>query len=963
MTVGVGDGCALWFTVLGPVGAWRDGERLDAGSPQQRALLAVLLLRDGQIASVAELVDAVWGEFPPATAVAALRTYASRLRKALGPDADVLVSDSGGYALRAGDGNIDLGIAEQLAAKAEQAHRSGHVDGARDLLNQALDLWTGETLADVPGPYLAAQRTRIEERRLALLESRLNFDLKTGCHAEVVAELTTLTATYPLRERLRELLMLALYRSGRRAEALAVYADTSRLLAEELGADPSRELSDLHQRVLRADPGLAVPSNDRRGEPDTEIKPAQLPADLPDVTGHTAVVKELSEHLAAAEGRGGVLSGVSGAGGVGKSTLVVHVAHRVRPRFPDGQLYVDLQGAGPSPAEPEAVLGTFLRALGTPVTALPRGVAERAALYRSVLAGRRILVLLDNARDAAQVRPLLPGTPGCAALVTSRTRMTGLAAAQLVDLDVMPPQDALALFTRITGVTGKAAMDVVAACGFLPLAIRIAASRLAAHRSWTVTDLARKLADERHRLRELQTGDVAVTAAFELSYRQLSAPQARAFRLLGLPDGPSISLDAAAAVLGSNTTDSRELLESLVDASLLQSPAPDRYRYHDLVRLYARSCAEHDETPEQQDAARSRLLDFYLATTTCIYAIQRPGDTTTDHLQPTHWPGLSFDRLEPALEWLFTEARALLACADASAHSPRLRRAADLMLVAKDLAETGSDTREYVQVNARLLTAAEEADDARSAGRLCCPMVNLHILAGHLHEAERTAEVTREHLLRCSDPVLAAHAYNDSGILASMQHRYADAETYLLRALDAFRSHGNQNGTASVFANLSRVHLDTGRITDAVSLAERALAVYRVIGATLRLANGRYNLALALAQADRADDALAELDRALTVFRDYRHRFWEALTYWRMAEIHLTAGRPTRAAGLVEQALATAHGTGNSWVRANALSTLGHALHRTDHPDRARACWQEALAIYEQLGSPEATDVRELLAE
>ncbi|MEU7162975.1 BTAD domain-containing putative transcriptional regulator, partial [Streptomyces chrestomyceticus] len=361
--------------------------------------------------------------------------------------------------------------------------------------------------------YCAAQRARIEERRLVLLESRLDLDLATGRHAQVVVELTTLTATYPWRERLRELLMLALFRSDRQAEALAVYADTRRLLAVELGADPSRELTELYQRVLRTDPGLAAPSDRRRemSGAGASGRPAQLPADLPDVTGHEDVAKELRGHLAAsAGGQAVVVSAVSGAGGVGKTTLAVHVAHGVQSHFPDGQLYVDLQGAGPSPSEPEAVLGAFLRALGVSDAALPCGVTERAALYRSALADRRMLVLLDNACDAAQVRPLLPGMPGCAALITSRTRMTGLAGARLADLDVMLPRDALALFARITGVTDEAAADVVATCGYLPPAIRIAASRLAARRDWTVTDLARRLAEERHRLRELRSGEVAV---------------------------------------------------------------------------------------------------------------------------------------------------------------------------------------------------------------------------------------------------------------------------------------------------------------------------------------------------------------------------------------------------------------------------------------------------------------------
>ncbi|MFH9423951.1 BTAD domain-containing putative transcriptional regulator [Streptomyces sp. NPDC017529] len=966
MAEGVGDGRRLRFTVLGPVGLWRGGERLDAGSPQQRALLAVLLLRGGRVASAPELVDALWGEDPPATAVAALRTYAFRLRKALGPDAGILVSESRGYALLAGAGSLDLDVAERLAAEAEQARGSGHTDRARALLSEALDLWTGETMAGVPGPYCAVQRTRLEERYLTLLEARLGLDLETGHHAEAVAELTTLVAAHPLRERLRELLMLALYRSGRQAEALAAYADTRRLLADELGTDPGAELSELHQKILRADPALAAPRSGGReaahGPGVISVRPAQLPADIRDFTGQSFAAKELREQLAAAEGQPMVVAAISGIGGVGKTALAIHVAHGVRSHFPDGQLYVDLQGAGPGPADPEAVLGAFLRALGTPDAALPRGVTERAALYRSALDGRRVLVLLDNARDAGQVRPLLPGARGCAALISSRTRMTGLEGAHLVDLDVMDPQEALALFSCIAGVEHEAAPDVVASCGYLPLAIRIAASRLAARRAWSVADLARKLADERNRLRELRAGDLAITATFEWGYGQLSPRQARAFRLLGLPGGPDISLPAAAALLGLDPAEAAELLESLVDASLLESAAPDRYRCHDLVRLYARSCAERDEDPAQREAALSRLLDFYLATTAQVYVIERPGDPVLDHLEPTRWPGLVFDSNDAALTWLFNEARNLLACARAAAHGPGLRRAADLLLVAKDLAESGADDRQYVEVNAHLVAAAQQADDARAEGRLHCPMAHLHLLAGRIKEAEQSAQAALVLRLRCADPVLSAHALNESGILASVQRRHEEAEAYLTQALDAFRRYGNRNSTASVLANLSRLYLDVGRVQEAVHLAEQALAMYQAMGATLRLASGKYNLALALAQADRREDALEQLDQVLRIFRHSRYRLWEAMTYWRMAEIHLAAGRPTQAAGLAEQALATSRGTGSTWVRANALIVLGRALRRTRHADRARACWEEALAIHEQLGSPEVADVRALLA-
>lgn len=323
--------------------------------------------------------------------------------------------------------------------------------------------------------------------------------------------------------------MIALYRSGRQAEALAVYADTRRLLADELGVDPRPELSQLQQRILQADEELAHSADEAAPAP-AAVRPAQLPATVPDFTGRASFVRELGNRLATAEGSVMAVSALAGIGGVGKTTLAVHVAHQARPHFPDGQLYVDLQGAGARAAEPETVLGAFLRALGTADSAIPDSLDERAALYRSTLDGRRILVLLDNAHDAAQIRPLLPGTAGCAALVTSRVRMVDLAGAHLVDLDVMSPEEALQLFTRIVGEERvnserEAALDVVAACGFLPLAIRIAASRLAARRTWTVSVLAAKLADERRRLDELQAGDLAVKATFELGYGQLERPR------------------------------------------------------------------------------------------------------------------------------------------------------------------------------------------------------------------------------------------------------------------------------------------------------------------------------------------------------------------------------------------------------------------------------------------------------
>ncbi|MFE2281386.1 BTAD domain-containing putative transcriptional regulator [Streptomyces sp. NPDC059454] len=959
----------LRFGVLGPVRAWRDGEPVATGSPQQRALLAALLLREGRTATAAELIDALWGEEPPSQALAAVRTYASRLRKVLDPG--VLVSESGGYAVRGlGEGALDLAAAQELAAEAEKARNTGDLCHARDVLNRVLALWDGETLAGVPGPYAEAQRVRLEEWRLQLLESRLDMDLEQGCHAEAVSELTALTAAHPLRERLRELLMLALYRSGRQAEALAVYADTHRLLADELGVDPRPGLQELQQRILQADPGLAEPSAPMAEPVAVPVRPAQLPATVPDFTGRASFVRELSDVLASASGAEAqvmAVSALAGIGGVGKTTLAVHVAHAARSSFPDGQLYVDLQGAGSRSAEPETVLGAFLRALGTADSAIPDSLEERAALYRSVLDGRRVLVLLDNARDAAQVRPLLPGTAGCAALVTSRVRMVGLAGAHLVDLDVMSPEEALALFTKIVGEERvaserEAALDVVAACGFLPLAIRIAASRLAARRTWTVSVLAAKLADERRRLDELQAGDLAVKATFELGYGQLEPAQARAFRLLGLADGPDISLAAAAAVLDLPAEDTEDLLESLVDTSLLESAAPGRYRFHDLVRLYARACAERDEQPPgEREAALSRVLDFYLATAAGVYALERPGDRLVHHLEATRYAGLHFSDRQEALDWLYSEANSLLACARQAFGTDRLRRGVDLLWAAKDLGESGANSKQYESAAFAAKDAAQAVGDPHSEGRARTALTNVHLVAGRYEEADEEARQAELLANAAEDPTPLFWASNDRGIIGLNQGRYQDAEQHLLRAIEVSRDDENLAGEASALCNLSRVHLAMGRTSLAITLAQQGIGVYGRLGTTVRLANAKYALGLALTEAERPRDSLRELTEALDMFRMNRQRLWEGTTHFRIAQAHLVGQNYPQAAQHAEQAL-TVGCIGGDRVRAGVLTTLGRALYALDQTDRARVCWLEALPLHEQAGSPEASTVRTLLS-
>ncbi|RAY11006.1 AfsR family transcriptional regulator [Actinomadura craniellae] len=722
----------LRFAVLGPVRAWRGTTELELGAPQQQAMLAALLLRRNRTASAGDLVDALWGEEPPARATGTLRTYASRLRRALEADRsrpEILVSAGDGYALRVPANALDSAVFEEHVAAAARARAGGDPAAAVDLLRAADGMWAGTPLAGLPGPYAEAQRIRLGERRLAALRTRLETELELGRHTTVVEELTALVDEHPLHEPLRRLLMLALYRGGRRAEALGVFSAAERVLGEELGVGPDPELADLHRRILRGDPGLAAPARPA-GPPGLPAPPpappAQLPSDVPDFTGRAEIAARLRADLAAGPGEGSQATRtvlLSGIGGVGKSALAVHVAHAVRDHFPDGQLYTDLRGAGDDPADPAEVLAGFLRALGVAETTIPAGRQERAALFRSRLAGRRVLVLLDDARDAAQVRPLLPGTPSCAVLVTGRARTTGLALSRQVDLDALAPGEAVALLARIAGADRVAAEpdaagQVAAACGFLPLAVRIAAARLAARPAWRLARFAERLARERNRLAELRAGDLAVTASFRLGYDQLAPDLARAFRLLALPEGPGISLPAAAALLDLPADDAGILVESLVDLGLLESSQPDRYRYHDLLRLFARTLAEEEDGPAGRRAALDRLVHHHLVAATALYQLLRPS-RLFPAVPAAPWRTPPFSDLDGAVAWAVHEHASVLAVARQAINDPDgpLEAVTELVLVMVQLIDLGMGVSELHELADATVLAAHRAGHAHGEAR------------------------------------------------------------------------------------------------------------------------------------------------------------------------------------------------------------------------------------------------------
>jgi DNA-binding SARP family transcriptional activator len=611
----------LRFAVLGPLGAWRGNEELGLGAPQQRAVLATLLFASGRQVPLDALIDAVWNE-PPRAASGVVRTYVSRLRRSLGGPGsgsgrEVIASAGDGYMLSHPPGTVDVDVFTRLTTEARAARDgSAGLRAASTLLQEATSLWRGEPLAGVPGPYADSKRVSLTELRMTTVEERLAIDIDLGAHAAAVAELQELTAHHRLRERLRELLMLALYRAGRQADALAVFTETRHLLRDQLGIDPGPGLREIHQRILRMDEGLLMSAPAPRAEatasgpqpPGPVVRPAQLPADVAAFTGRRRELAQLYSVL----GHAGeplmpvAVVSIEGMPGVGKTALAVHWAHRVADEFPDGQLYADLRGAGlrgPVVSPGDALVG-FLQALGIPPGQVPADGEARVGLYRSLLNNRRMLILLDNAHDVEQVRPLIPGSRESMVIVTSRARMTGLTATHnALPLPLMPfpdddARDALArrLDPRRAAAEPQAVGELARMCAGLPLAVGIVAARAAAAPGRALAEVAGELRDPGDRLNALSTGDPAtdVRTAFCASYGLLSLPARRLLRLAATLAGRDFSVAMAASLIGLPTAKVRPLLDDLTASHMLIADSPGRYAFHDLVLLFVAELSDAD---------------------------------------------------------------------------------------------------------------------------------------------------------------------------------------------------------------------------------------------------------------------------------------------------------------------------------------------------------------------------------
>ena len=931
------------FRLLGPVEVRAGEDWRGIGAPKWRSVLAALLIHPGQIVSADTLIGELWRDEPPARAANLVSIYVLRLRRLMDdPDGHLLVTRAPGYLLRVAGDDTDALLFEAMVRDGRRAFAAGDPEGAASRLTEALGLWYGRPLADVPPtPLVEAEAERLGELRLSADELRITAELALGGHDQAVAGLRRLLADHPLREGLWLLLMRALDGAGRHAEALEAYGQARDAISGQLGVDPGAELRQLHADLLAKDTapagvitaGVLNPPAEPAPEPRPARStkraasgPAQLPADIADFTGRDEQVKRLSDLLSGtgATGDPGAvrIAVVAGSGGLGKTSLAVHAAHRVRRRFPDGQLYVDLLGATAAPLLPGDVLARFLRDLGVDGRDIPVDEDERAARYRTTLARRRMLVVLDNARDAAQVRRLLPGSASCAVLVTTRSRMPDLASTKLVDLNVLDDDEALKLFVKVVGEERAAAepeatAELLDACAGLPLAIRICAARLVTRSGWTIRAMAGRLTDEHRRLDEMRAGDLAVRASFEVSFTSLppstdkqGIDPALAFRLLGLWQGPSISAAAAAALFGVPEYSAEDALEVLVDTHLLESVTTDRYRFHDLLRVYAAERAVDDLLAAERDAAVTRLLTWYMRTADAAATAVSPHRYNIV-LDPagTDPPPLAFAGVDDALAWYDSERANLVAA-----------------------------TRQ---------AAASGLHDI--AWRLPAPLFSMFNRRGNWAECIATHHIALDSSRQAGNRPGEAWVLNNLGDALGVT-RDPEGAGHLERSLAIRREIGDRIGEAQAANNLADAYQALGRTEEAVELYRRALELNREIGYRYGEGVALVNLGSTLLDFDRAPEAIGFLLEAQRIFAELDHLEGAGYALHILGRCYLSLRRDAEALECLSQAVASYLATGNRRRQAATLRSLGTAQNRVGLAAEGRESLAQAAVIFTELG-------------
>lgn len=921
------------FRILGPLEIVAGSERLELGGTRQQIVIATLLLSANQVVTTDRLLGAIYGEDLPPTSRSQAQIIISATRRLFASYSrdSVISTHARGYVIRVDGGGLDAQQFDELVAEARKAREANRLDQAVACYRDALRLWRGPALDGIDSQLVRMAADRLDEQRIATNEDRIDLELQLGRHHELVGELTELTEEYPLREHLRGQLMLAMYRCDRTAEALQIYRQTRRTMIDELGIEPGDRLQQLEHAILTADPALDLDLHARPVtiQPERVQAPNLLPTDIADFTGREEEIEQVYRHLIPPPTGEQVRLAVPvvvivGKGGIGKTSLAIHAAHGVAQHFPDGQLYADLHAGSSHPVGPMQVLERFLRALGVAGSYMPEGLDERAEVYRNLLAGKKILIVLDDAVGEEQIAPLIPGNSTAGVMVTSRRRLGGLPGATHVAVSVFDADKSLDLLARIAGdvrvqAQSQAAAEVAAHCGHLPLALRIAGARLSARPHWSVQQLVDRLADETRRLDELRHGDMGIRSSISLTYDGTPEQPRQLFRRLALLELPDFPSWMSAALLDMPLEPAEDLLDDLVNAQLVEtvdseSGVDSEYRFHDLIRVFARERLAAEEPAAERRVALERALGALLYLAEQAHRRHYGGDYDRLNSDATRWPlpARLVDRLlADPLSWYDHERAALVSGVRQAAQAGFTELCWSLAFASVTLFEARVYLDDWRETHDIALEATQRAGNIRGQAAM-------HYSIGELHLVQMRFDPARE----------------EFGAAARL---FADA--------------GDDLGIALVTRHVASLDRMCGRLDDATERYEQALAIFQKAGDQVSTAHVLHSLAQVKLELDDYDAAKDLLSDALRLVRAARCPRIEAQVLCRQADAHLLSGELACAVDTFEQALARIRELSDTIGEAYVLRGLGVARLRQGQYGLARDALQRSLELARTVGA------------
>lgn len=976
------------YRLLGSLEIVVGDRNLQISSARQRIVLAMLLLQANKVVPVRQLVDAVWDDNPPVTAKSQIHTCISGLRGQLASAgaARVIVTHPVGYAMTVPDGGLDIANFEQLVSRGRAAAADNRAEEAVPDLRAALALWRGPAGSDVESKLVQVAAVRLNERRLSVLEDCIELELGLGRHRDLADELSELVARYPLRERLRAQHMLTLYRSARQAEALQSFREVRQIFIDELGLEPGEELCALERAILESDPALELEPAARGGpralRPGTSAIPRQLPAAVADFTGREEELSSISALLSPADGepdgtRFLPVVVLTGKGGVGKTAIALHAAHASRPHYPDGQIFVQLQEADGQLIGPLEVLTRLLRALGIVPAAAPEGLAELTAVYRTALGDRRVLIVLDDAVDTGQVLPLIPGSPNCAVIITSRNRLPGLPGARHFEIGDLDEQTSIDLLARIIGpdrvqAEAASALALTRLCGCLPLALLIAGAKLGARPHWRIDQMVRRLTDEGRRLDELALSGIAIRTTLSLSYNSLSGDAQRLFTRLGLLGTADFGSWAAAPLLDADAETATEVLETLVDACLLEVRVCEcgspRYRLHDLIRIYALERLAEEPIVERS-AALERMLGCWLSLAEEAHRRRYGGDYVVLHGAAARWilpPDVVEELLSDPLGWLRAEHAGLVSAIVQAAQAGLDELCWDLAMTSVTLFEADYQVSDWRKTHQAALEATRRAGNLRGQAAILCSLGSL--------EVGVRAGIAAQYLdpaLRIFDELHDTHGRALTlGLLAFVDRlggHYEEALARYQQALAGFRAVGDLVGEVDMLTSMAQVEIAREQFDVVEELLDRALAICQSTRAPRITAQTEYRLGEFYLHT-------GDLERAERFFRSVLQAVSDddpvgaAYALQGTGIVRTRRGQYALAEADLRAALRAARRVGDSLVLGRVLLAYTELYLVMDRPDSARSMIDEGLAVFAEIG-PAAVwrarflDLRARLAE